>query len=208
MNDDFVTLWTIQPIEWYESLLKNKHIFAKPTLSDQYMDNDPTFRQAYDWLIIQMEKRIKAKPCKNILPIWAWYQHSNSDKKRPDLRYSGLLPKGTKGVRIKLKKKKSEVLFSDFDLWHSVLNYWYIADDEQDHNDFFSLLNSCGLAFTERDRYPSHIQKQVEESWQKIFDMDYCQEYSAKSFKNKSIQATFWDLFLDEVVSVDKFIAR
>ncbi|MBR0573524.1 MULTISPECIES: DUF3841 domain-containing protein [Pasteurellaceae] len=208
MNGDFVTLWTLQPIEWYESLLKNKIIFAKPHLSELYMDNYPNFRNAYDWLMVQMEERINPKPLENIIPIWAWYHYENSNKKKPDLRHSGLLSKGTKAVRIEFKKAKDKVLFSDFELWHYVLNYWYISDTETDDNYFWSLLEKHQVNFVDKEKYPAEIRKKVEDSWQKIFDMDYYQEYSLKSFNEKSIQATFWSLYLSEIIKVEEFTAR
>ncbi len=155
-----------------------------------------------------MEQRISPKPFDDALPIWAWYHYYNSRKKKTDLRNSGLLQKGQKGVRIELKKRKSEVLLSDFDLWHIPLMYCYIPDDDSDDKAFDNLLDAYGVDFIDKEKYPKEIQQKVIDSWQKIFDMDYCPDYSAKPFEQKSIQATFWSLAVDEIEQVDEFIAR
>ncbi|PIE99496.1 MAG: hypothetical protein CR965_02230 [Paludibacter sp.] len=47
-TDSDLTLWTIQPIEWYENLLKDGIIYGTKELSDWYKDDDVEFRQAYD----------------------------------------------------------------------------------------------------------------------------------------------------------------
>ncbi|PID89574.1 MAG: hypothetical protein CSB01_01235 [Bacteroidia bacterium] len=207
-RNDYLTLWTIQPIERYKQLEKDRIIFGRIDLSDWYKDDNVKFRQTYDWLVSQMEKRISPKPFEDALPIWAWYQYLNANRKRPDLRNSNLLPRGQKGVRIEFRKKKSEVLLSDFELWHSPLNYFYIADNEKEDKEFNALLNACGVKFIDKEKYPPYIRKKVEDSWVKIFDMDYCPKYSASPFDKKSIQATFWNLSVDEIIKVDKFVAR
>jgi hypothetical protein len=45
-------------------------------------------------------------------------------------------------------------------------------------------------------------------NWEKIFDLDFENGYFARPRKQKAIQATFWELKLEEVVSVDYFTAR
>lgn len=208
MKSDYLTLWTVQPIKWYEKLLQERVIFGRKDLSDWYKDDDVGFIKAYDWLVVQMEKRISPKPFENALPIWAWYHYLNVDKKRPDLRSSGFLPKGQKGVRIEFRKKESEILLSDFDLWHCVLNYFFITDNEKEDAEFDALLNKFGLKFTERENVPVQIHEIIIKSWEKILDMNYSSEYSVSPFDKKSIQATFWSLSVNEIIKVDTFTAR
>lgn len=45
-------LWTVQSLDWYEVLLKNKTIFADANQID-FIDDD--FKIDYQWLIVQME---------------------------------------------------------------------------------------------------------------------------------------------------------
>lgn len=203
-----ITLWTIQPIEWYKRLLTDGIIYGDAKLSDWYTERELGFRFAYDWLMGEMEKRISPRPFADAVPVWAWYHYLNSKKKRPDLRCAGHLTKGEKGVRIEFIKPENQILLSDFDLWHLGLNYCYIAETEEKNDVFDELLKSHSVKFIDRGKYPPIAQKMVVDSWQKVLDMDYHSEYSASPFEKKSIQATFWSLSVDEIVKVDKFVAR
>jgi hypothetical protein len=84
-------LWTIQPLEWYNELLKYGFISGK----QPYVDED--FLSPYHWLMNQMDKRIGKRPFSECYPVWAWYQYNGSNKRKPDLRSTGFLPKSTKG---------------------------------------------------------------------------------------------------------------
>ena len=48
-------------------------------------------------------------------PVWIWI-------KKPDMRHSGHFEGGTKCVRLTLEIDPKNVLGSDFDDWHCVLN--------------------------------------------------------------------------------------
>lgn len=201
-NHNTMKLWTIQPLEIYDLICSESII----TNSKDFIQSD--FKQAYDWMILQMEKRIGNRPFKKSYPFWAWYQYASQKKKRPDLRNSCLLEKGTEGVRIEFDKPDNQVLLSDFNLWHCVLNYWHIPNNEEESLGFDRLLEVNKIEFVNKERYTSEIRKIVEESWSKIFDMNYEKEYSANRFEEKSIQATFWSLNKEEITRVDYFKAR
>ena len=195
-------LWTIQPIEFYNELIRNGEIYS----SEKYVDSH--FKESYSWMIVQMENKIGKRPNKNIYPIWSWYQYKNSEYKRPDLRTSGFLPKGTKGVRIEFEKPEPEILLSDFDLWHFVLNYWHIADNKKQELEFDKLLKASSLKFTDKEKYTPKLKNILESSWNKIFDMNYDSVYVEDEFKRKKIQATFWTLKSTEIINVNFFNAK
>lgn len=197
-------LWTIQPISWFDKLQIEGVIYGNAPLANI----DENWQPAYNWITKQMEQKIGQKPFENSTPIWAWYQYDNAQKKQPDLRNTGFLAKGTKGVRIEFDKPENDVLLSDFDLWHYPLNYWCIHDTEKEDNDFDNLLKVEGVNFIDREKYTPILKTKVEKSWDKVFDLNYNQQYSAKKKEEKTIQATFWSLSLDEVVKVDFFTAR
>lgn len=199
-------LWTIQSVHWYESLLQNGEIYAKADKIDWLDEN--SFKPAYQWLMAQMQDKIGKKPFADCYPIWAWYQWQNQQKPKPDLRFGGLGIKGQKSVLLEIEKADNEVLLSDFDLWHCVLNEWYIADNEQENDWFNNCLMQAGVEFGDKHLYPPKLYQTMQNSWQKIFDMTYCAEYSANPFAQKSIQATFWHLSIDEVKKVKFFMAR
>lgn len=196
-------LWTIQPIFWYEKLLENGFIYGDANLSN--VDNN--FLYAYTWLMQQMENKVSKKPFEKASPIWAWHQYRSEQKKRPDLR-SSHLAKGTKGVRIEFNKNENEVLLSDYDLWHHPLNYWCIHDNEKQENAFDKLLETEKVNFIDKENYTLILKNKVEESWHKIFDLNYATEYAAHKKEQKSIQATFWKLYVEEIIKVDYFISR
>ena len=94
----------------------------------------------------QMEKRIGKSEIDNQYPIWAWYQHQDISKRRPDLRKSGHLPIGTAGVRIEFEKNYQQVLLSDFVLWHFPLSYKsIIAENKTEYHKFESKLHQLKL---------------------------------------------------------------
>ena len=66
------TLWTIQPVQVWHKLLRQKSLHAQ----SRYIR--PEFREAYDWLVPQMKRRVAGYSGR--YPWWA-YEH------RPDIRY-------------------------------------------------------------------------------------------------------------------------
>lgn len=180
-------LWTIQPISWYKKLQADGVIYGDTSLANI----EGNWKLAYNWITNQMEQKISPKPFGNNTPIWAWYQYRNEQKKKPDFRSRGFLAKGTKGVRIEFDKPENEVLLSDFDLWHYPLNYWCIHDNEIEDKDFDNLLKDEGVNFIDREKYTPILKSKVEKSWDKVFDMNYNQEYSASKKKTNQYKLLF-----------------
>lgn len=92
----------------------------------------------------------------------------------------------------------THMLLSDVELWHYVLNSWYVPQSEADAAAFkaeFQLPNSA---------YEDHMRR----SWLRIFDLDWFDEYTAHPRAQKTIQAVFWELHLDQVRHVQHFTAR
>lgn len=193
-----IKLWSIQnECGWHE--LNTKGVLRG---NKDYVDKD--FKEAYDWMKIQMKQRIGSPNHPNQYPVWAWYQHQNAKKKKPDLRTSAHLPSGSVGYRIEIEKNATDVLLSDFDLWHTPLAYkTFIANNEKERLEFESLFSDLDY-----QNLPAHAKKQVEKSWEKIFDMHFQFAYYAEPYPKKIIQATFWELHHHEIVKVDKFKAR
>ena len=110
------------------------------------------FLGSYVWMAAQMERRLSVpRPSKSAMPIWAWYQWEGAIRRKPDLRAAGHLPEGTNGVRVECRVEDCRVLLSDFDLWHYVLNYWYLAETEIHGEAFEKKLTSAGLSFYKCD---------------------------------------------------------
>lgn len=135
-----------------------------------------------------MQRRIGAPPPGVRYPVWAWYQYQDERARRPDLRRSAHAPSGTPLVLIEFELPDDQVLLSDFELWHYVLNDWYVA------------------ARVWRDRtYPPDVR---ERSWRRIFDLDRIIVDLAGPRSGRSIQATVWQVPMSVVRRVRPFVAR
>ncbi|MBL9046786.1 MAG: DUF3841 domain-containing protein [Tabrizicola sp.] len=144
---------------------------------------------AYSWMCRQMVLRLPPAPKGCVLPVWAWYQARDAARPRPDLRTSGHLPRGTKAVLLTLALPEDQVLLSDFDLWHAILNNHAIPDAATERRD-----KAGGL-----DR---------EASWNRIFDLDFAAPGIAEPRAGKIIQATFWELPFAAISQITAFTAR
>ncbi len=196
-----IELWTIQSIEWYNELLQNGFIHG----AREYIKPNWEFSLfGYHWLMNKMDEKIGKRPFLECYPVWAWYQYSDIKRKKPDLRTGGFLPKGEKGVRLKIIKNEKEVLLSDFLLWHFPFSYHsFIGHTEQESVAFEEMLIRKGLDTTNIENLPKHIITKIIKSWDNVLNLDFDDPKDSKS-----IQATFWTLSLNEVVQVDEFIAR
>ena len=173
------------------------------------------FLGPYAWMAKQMDRRLRTpRPSKNAMPIWAWYQWEGVNRRKPDLRSGGYLPTGEPGVCVELEVTDDRVLLSDFDLWHYVLNYWYLPESEKDGKAFEEKLARAGLSFYGCDHHHPlpHVRyrQEIERSWERIFDTNWADRGHAIASppKKKSMQATLWELLVDDVVEIRKFTAR
>ena len=171
------------------------------------------FMLAYIWMADQMERRLGLRPSKGAMPIWVWSQWSGN-RRRPDLRASGHLPKGARGVRVECKVQDDRVLLSDFELWHFVLNYGYLPKSEDEEAAFEKELAAAGLSLTGgslRNPLPhARYRQKIERSWERIFDLTWTdpEQEIVSPMKDRSIQGTMWELLRDDVVDAKEFTAR
>jgi hypothetical protein len=175
---------------------------------------EPDFMAAYTWMAEQMERRlIIPRPSKDAMPIWVWSQWWG-DRRKPDLRASGHLPKGTRGVRVECKVHDDRLLLSDFQLWHFVLNYGYLPRSEKEGEAFEKELTAAGLSLTGcslRNPLPhAQYRQKIEQSWERIFDLTWTDPDHAivPPTKDRSIQGTLWELLLEDVIDANEFAAQ
>lgn len=183
-------LWTIQHIDAYRALKENGVLRA----NEQFLFCRDEFRFAYNWMSEQMRIRIGCPPDCIKYPVWAWYQWEGRRGRR-DLRFSGYAKRGTPMVQLKIEADIQEILLSDFDDWHQVLNNCYLAGSEQDFDIFYA---------------SDHIdwQHEIEVSWEKIFDLKRCCPNWDTPLERKSIQAVLWEINLSRVRKAEFFIAK
>jgi len=168
-------------------------------------DNIP----AYTWLIEQMKIRIGPPPIAGLFPIWGWYQWLDESRNRPDIRaIRWWHPAGEKNVRIEIECDENKILLSDYDLWHFVLNYWYLATSEKDHDRFhrnYPDLYSITWQNLDLNIPSKKFHQLIRDRWQLIFDIDWENEDAAHPRSKKSIQATLWEINLAMVRDVTEF---
>lgn len=183
-------LWTIQTEDAFKEFEKTGILQA----NEDYLFCEDYYRFAYDWLSNQMAQRIGAPPAGVRYPVWAWFQWEGKRKRR-DLRTSGYAQRGTPMVQITFEADPTFFLLSDFDAWHTVLAKQYLADNESEWDNFY-------------ESNPNPDQKDVQASWDRIFDiMHYTPNWDCAP-KRKSIQATLWQIEMTQVKKVEHFIAK
>lgn len=189
-------LWTMQPVEVYEILLRDGVFHCDPNKIPE-----PSFTEAYDWLNQYLEKK-DSKPQNVKYPIWAWFRFNGKEKK-PDLRHSCYGYRGDKMVCIELDIPDEKVLLSDFDLWHFPLNRWWLNDcfypeynDEED--------DKARAWFKSLSKEQQETEK--EKSWEQIFNIEPFE--SDWILRGKYVQAIFWEIKLDQVKKIQYFTAR
>jgi len=198
-----VRLWTVQNEFFWERLEAVGEITADLALvAAGLCCEGERFRNAYEWLARRMDEKIGGRPLPGAMPLWAWWQWCGETRARPDLRASGHLPKGERGVRIEFEIDPALVVLSDFNLWHFPLNYWYIGESEEDSESFDAELAARGLDPHARN-LPGSVRRRIEGSWERVFDLD-----SGRGRSEKCVQATLWRISLDTVAGVKKFVAR
>jgi hypothetical protein len=117
-------------------------------------------------------------------------------------------------VRKQHGLEAAQVLLSDFELWHYVLNYGYLPKTEKEGEAFENELTAAGLSLTGcslRTPLPhARYRQSIEQSWERIFDLTWTDPEHAivSRTKNRCIQGTMWELRLDEVVDSKEFTAR
>jgi hypothetical protein len=200
-----VVLWTIQADSAWRALEKSGVLRASLAMTC------PDWPLADRWMVDQMKKRIEPPPSRGAMPIWAWYQWMDAHHARPDLRARRHVPQGDRAVRIEFVIAGDRVLLSDFDLWHHVLNHWYIPTSQLDDQRFDADLARWSDIPEAPHRLQQHpkIRKQIYQSWSRIFDLSWRSRYvGALSRKHRAIQATLWELRLDMVRDTRFFVGR
>ena len=147
---------------------------------------DPYMQPAYRWMARALTLRVGAPPRGASLPLWAW-------PVKPDLRGRAWLPPGTPGVRLTLEVPEAALLASDFDRFHAVLNRHYLETSRADSDRF-----EHALVRTPRWPHTLALRARIEASWARVFTLD------AASL----VQVVFWQLRRDQVVRVERFVAR
>jgi len=205
-------VWTIQSSQVWEQLQQDGLISGPgPDLVGR-ADECWQWQLAYEWMAEQMERRVGKRPRPDRYPLWAWYQWRDALHRKPDLRSSGHLAPGTRGVRLACEVPDEHILLSDFLLWHHALNYSYLSLNQAEEEAF-----EAELALHDITRKPSGplsdpmFHQRILASWQRIFDLETVGDpdwVGDQTRDKKAIQGTFWQLSLDQVREITAFTSR
>ena len=189
-------LVTIQDKTAYDDLCATGVLRCKTELAE-WLSED-CFKNAYDWLARQMKKRIGEPPTGVSYPIWAWHSLDYKPTK-VDLRRAEFNNYRGENYALTIEVPNEFVLLSDEESWHYILNNWYLSDAKNE-----AAFKKANAFF---DSLPLERQQDVKmKSWENIFDiMPFENEWSRNGCY---VQATFWELHLDQVVASRKFIGR
>jgi len=194
-------LWTIQTKEIWARAEESGVLEFNELHIDDDKAIDRWLRPAYDWMVGQLEQRVRNYP-RNKYPIWAWYHP------KPDLRRSGHLSRGTSGVRVEFIVSSDRVLLSDFEVWHAVLNCWYLSLSEEESENWDNRCERAGIKIGwENWPPPAPFKEEIMRSWERIFDLEVLKTHLELT-SGETIQACIEKVYTDEVVNVTYFKAR
>ena len=185
-------LWTCQEEAVYNKLLKTGVYRCDFNLSSMR-----DCRKQYDWLVRQMKQRIGPPPEQVTYPVWAWYQQQGKHRK-PDLRRERW-EFGCDGERfacIEIEIPDREVLLSDFDAWCMILSDFLISDTEEEARRLEAQYEALS---------PSEKRRMKDKNRERVFDLSPLNNGWAR--RGYEIQATFWELRLEQVRDVRFFRA-
>lgn len=167
--------YTIQSIEKWELANQLGYLEGDKEYVYEY------FLDAYKWMMQQMKTRLRKY--NNEYPVWLW-------PKRPDLRMSSHLPKGTKGILLQVNIPEADVLLSDFDAYHCILNDWFLLVNDKEEELF--------------DKGKLDISK--EKSWERIFDLELLK--NSEYWGSNCVQGVTGKIMLDNIKVIKEFTAR
>jgi len=173
-------LWTVQDKAAYDDLCDKGVLHCKASLAEWLKEDD--FKKSYDWLVSEMKERVGEPPRGVEYPIWAWYLLLGKNVK-PDLRRVEFRNYVGEHYVIEAEIPDEDVLLSDEEMWHLVLNDGYFSDAPEE--------DEAAVEYEEdkecfRSLSPTEQERVKRESWKKVFDKDCCPWCF--------VQATFWEL--------------
>ena len=203
-------LYTFQSLALYETLCRDRTIHSRPlNYKDSCLNNwSETFKfqVAYDWICNQMQQRGMVRPAPDVYPVWAYRQWYHPDRPRPDLRST--MARNVYGLErcafMTLEIPDEEVLLTDYDWWVCCLNYSLIGNQHQS-DAFDRRLRQAGLWAFASEPHPPPFHEEVLSSWQKVFDICLDRKRARRRKLGQTIQATFWTLKAEHVVSAIEF---
>ncbi len=153
-----VVLWTIQPLEVWESLQARGTLHVDPV---RVSGREGVILPAYQWLATQLRGRLNGSGWQ--LPWWAYC-------KRPDLRS---MRHGQRGPQTLIELSPPAGSFVSFPCWAWAQVFFgeYLAVSKSQQRAWERRVRGeCGRRWRDiRDRLPAPLQQELETSWERLF---------------------------------------
>ena len=130
-------LVTIQPLEVLEQLVRYGRYVCDGEKAG--LGDNPSFKEAYDWMAIRMSEYVGEAPRDTRYPIWAWYKNDDD--------FSDWNHDGKAYAKIELEVEDSRVLLSDFDDWNCILNGGPVLKDDEESCEESEIRKTWGRVF-------------------------------------------------------------
>jgi hypothetical protein len=181
--------WLCENVQFKQLIINGRYI-SNPEVD---WDKDPIFKEIFEnpyiWMSNQMKMRLGPPPPNIQWPCWVYVQAFGIKEKKPSLRYKE--NKINNGYRVEFEIDEKLILQSDLYLWGgAILNGWPISmnDPIEDKKNF--------------------SRKQIEDTWEVVFDMNYVNDDLTWSGDERSIQGTLWELKEEWIVCAERMTKR
>lgn len=185
--DGFITAWTVMERSAWHRLDNESSLICR----SEHVSDDPIFQDAYVWMKSSMIQAGLLAPAADASPWWCWVRRDENHPEPYTEDSAGL----DDPVVRQLSIPSHLVVLSYFDLWHFVLNRWYVSASEADELEFN---RSWDIAKAEMDASPA-LEGRLQNSRSAIFELDQ-DKVDMGRFEAKCIQGCFWVLQRDHVV--------
>ena len=189
--------WTVQHPEVWRKLQRGETVHG-PALAGM---DDAMFRDAYAWMMRQMDALPDADVANSSTPVWVW-------PTRVDLREATFRrwAKEQRMVVLALDMLPGRVLLSDYDAWHFVLNYWYLAGEHATDRFHRWTERVCNTDVYRSKPLPlAQAHRLVERSWERVFELERLRTRLEYGAAPQSVQGTLWKIRPDDVVGVVEY---
>ena len=182
-----ITVWTKQ----HENVLKELETTGRYIAKQEYIRMDlkeqaPVVLEAYDWLVKHGPDRAN-KPEDVEYPVWVSFDEEAT------------MLSGEEGVVFELTLDEEQITSVNIAKWGTILNYSYIALNEEDkkrHQELLDIYRTDDVKAFMTQFYPQ-IKKEIVESWSRLFD-------DSVKVGNDSKYGLIWEIRKEWVTKVIK----
>jgi Domain of unknown function (DUF3841) len=162
LHADTMTLYAVISADAWTALSTTGRLTGRGDLID------PAFIDAYTWI----RRAAARRGLGDAWPVWLWAKTTRLELVR-QVRNAAREEPGS--VLITARIHRSRLLLSEFMEWHSVLNRWPVFPagiSDADFDAYYDRLDEEGPGWHRRETAAPHVRRQLEETWELIFDIN------------------------------------